>query len=231
MNEQLTPIKSAILQDMVERLDLVDPAGSINVGKSNVEQNFYAEAPARYSWDKDKHSNVFVGMWTLMEQHTLLGSNVLIGRFCSIGSLNHIRAGRHPMEHPTTAALPERAEDRERDEREKRSSEFLDVSTRKYTVIGNEVWIGVNACLIGDKDLRIGHSACIGAGAVVTKDVPPYAIVVGNPARVIRYRFDPPVIEDLLRLRWWTLPFELTLDLPLSDIAACVERLKETRGA
>ncbi len=230
MNEQLTPIKSAILQDMVERLDLFDPAGSINIGESNVEQNFYAEVPARYSCDKDKHNNVFVGMWTLMEHHTLLGSNVLIGRFCSIGSFNHIGAGRHPMEHLTTAALPVRAEDRERDEREKISSEFLDVSTRKYTVIGNDVWIGVNACLIGDKDLRIGHGACIGAGAVVTKDVPPYAIVVGNPARVIRYRFDPPVIEDLLRLRWWTLPLEVIIDLPLSDIAACVERLKEIRG-
>ena len=122
-----------------------------------------------------------------------------------------------------------REEDRKKNELESRNLEFLDVSTRKYTLIGNDVWIGVNTCLIGGKEFRIGDGACIGAVAVVTKDVPPYAIVVGNPARVIRYRFAPPVIEDLLRLQRWTLPLEVIMDLLLSDITACVERLKEIR--
>ena len=87
------------------------------------------------------------------------------------------------MEYLTTGDFPVRGADKEKDEerdkRERHNQEFLDVSTREYTVIGNDVWIGTNPCVIGGKELRIGHGACFGAGTVVTKDVPPYALVVG----------------------------------------------------
>lgn len=69
------------------------------------------------------------------------------------------------------------------------------------TVIGNDVWIGNNACIMSG--VRIGHGAAIGAESVVTKDVPPYAIVGGNPAKIIRMRFQPGQIESLLKIRWW----------------------------
>lgn len=68
-------------------------------------------------------------------------------------------------------------------------------------IIGNDVWIGAYATIMGG--VKIGNGAVIGAGAVVAKDVPPYAVVVGNPARVIRYRFDEATIEWLQKLRWW----------------------------
>jgi acetyltransferase-like isoleucine patch superfamily enzyme len=68
--------------------------------------------------------------------------------------------------------------------------------------IGNDVWIGANA-LILPHTKRIGDGAVIAAGAVVNKDVPPYAVVVGNPARVVRFRFSKEVIEQLLASRWW----------------------------
>ena len=68
-------------------------------------------------------------------------------------------------------------------------------------IIGNDVWIGAYATIMGG--VKIGNGAVIGAGAVVAKDVPPYAIVVGNPARVIRYRFDEDTIKWLQKLRWW----------------------------
>ena len=67
--------------------------------------------------------------------------------------------------------------------------------------IGSDVWIGRNAVLLGG--ITVGHGAIVGAFAVVAKDVPPYAIVVGNPARVIRYRFGPKQIAHLLALKWW----------------------------
>jgi hypothetical protein len=66
----------------------------------------------------------------------------------------------------------------------------------------------------------------IGAGAVVTKDVPPYAVVVGNPAKVLRYRFKPELIEALLDTQWWDLPADVIRGLPLLDPQACVERLR-----
>lgn len=70
-----------------------------------------------------------------------------------------------------------------------------------HTEIGNDVWIGASVYL---KDgITVGDGAIIGAHAVVTKDVPPYAIVVGTPARVVRYRFDDAMIARLLALRWW----------------------------
>ena len=69
--------------------------------------------------------------------------------------------------------------------------------------VGNDVWIGVGAVIARKPGLVIGDGAVIGSGAVVTKSVPPYAIVAGVPARVIRYRFEAPIIEKLLKLRWW----------------------------
>lgn len=68
--------------------------------------------------------------------------------------------------------------------------------------IGSDVWLGHNS-IISSGVSTIGHGAVVGAGAVVFKDVPPYAVVVGNPGRVVRHRFDPETIAALLRERWW----------------------------
>ncbi len=86
--------------------------------------------------------------------------------------------------------------------------------TKGDVVIGNDVWIGYQAMILSG--VTIGDGAVIGARAVVTKDVPPYAIVVGSPARVIRYRFSPSIIERLLKIQWWNWPLErIHLILPL----------------
>ncbi|QGZ36920.1 type B chloramphenicol O-acetyltransferase [Stappia indica] len=74
------------------------------------------------------------------------------------------------------------------------------------TVVGNDVWIGAEAMIM--PGIRIGHGAMIGSRAVVTKDVPPYAIVAGNPAREIRKRFSDEEIAMLLEMAWWDWPIE-----------------------
>ena len=95
---------------------------------------------------------------------------------------------------------------------------------REYTelTIGNDVWLGHNA-VISSNVREIGDGAVVGAGAVVFKDVPPYAVVVGNPGRVVRYRFSPETIEELLAERWWErdidelAPHISLFDRPLDD--------------
>ena len=71
-------------------------------------------------------------------------------------------------------------------------------------VIGSDVWVGYRATILGP--VTIGHGAIVGAGAVVTSDVPPYAIVAGNPARILRMRFPPEIVERMLRIAWWDWP-------------------------
>lgn len=68
-------------------------------------------------------------------------------------------------------------------------------------IVENDVWIGKNSTVLAG--IRIKSGAIVGAGSVVTKDVPPYAIVVGNPAVIVGYRFSPKIIKSLLKIRWW----------------------------
>jgi len=76
----------------------------------------------------------------------------------------------------------------------------------KRTIIGSDVWIGHGAKIISG--VSVGHGAVIATGAVVTKDIPPYAIVGGVPAKLIRYRFHDSIIKKLLNLKWWEWPDE-----------------------
>ena len=91
-------------------------------------------------------------------------------------------------------------------------------------VMGNDVWIGMRSIIMDG--VKIGDGAVIGAGAVVTKDVPPYAIVVGVPAKLIRYRFDTKTIDRLLATKWWNEDDSVLATLDFRNVAACLERLE-----
>lgn len=87
--------------------------------------------------------------------------------------------------------------------------ENFDMNSLPYkgdTVIGNDVWIGYDATIM--PGVHVGDGAIIGAKAVVTKNVPPYAVVGGNPAKILKMRFDDATIAELLNIAWWNWPHE-----------------------
>ena len=79
-----------------------------------------------------------------------------------------------------------------------------DISSKGKVSIGNDVWIGARAIILSG--VTVGDGAIIGAGSIVTHDILPYSIVAGNPAKVIGYRFEPDVVDALLKLKWWNYP-------------------------
>lgn len=123
------------------------------------------------------------------------GTQLIIGAFCSIAAgVKIFLGGEHRVDWTTTFPFPELW---------RNSAGFIPGHplTKGDVMIGNDVWIGTEALIMSG--VRIGDGAVIGARSVITKDVPPYAIVAGNPARLIRYRFDQATIDKLVRLAWW----------------------------
>lgn len=98
----------------------------------------------------------------------------------------------------------------------------------EHVTIGNDVWMGHNVNVM--PGVSVADGAVIGAGSVVTKHVPPYAIVAGAPAKVIRLRFAEKTIERLLKVRWWDLELSDLSGLPFRDVERCVSMLEDIRA-
>ncbi len=117
---------------------------------------------------------------------------VVIGKFCSIARKVDIQEWNHCSKRLTTSFFPPKTF----------GYNFLDyMETKGDIVIGNDVWVGAQSLILSG--VTIGDGAIIGANTVVSKDVPPYAIAVGSPSKVVSYRFDEDVITKLLEIKWW----------------------------
>lgn len=122
-----------------------------------------------------------------------------IGRYCSISSYVRVIKGMHPSSCWVSTSPVFFSTARQCGKSYVETTLFNEIS--KETKIDNDVWIGYGALLIGG--VHIGNGAIVAAGAVVTKDVPPYAIVAGVPAKIIKYRFEKDQIEMLEKIAWW----------------------------
>jgi phosphonate metabolism protein (transferase hexapeptide repeat family) len=142
--------------------------------------------------------DVVLGDFSYLERHSE-GIYADIGKFCSIASNVRINALEHPMERATTHKFTYRPNEYfffhgiDQPFRARRQA--------KRVTIGHDVWIGQGAIIM--PAVTIGNGAVIGANAVVTKDVPPYAVVAGVPAKFLRWRFSEAVIKRLQDLKWW----------------------------
>ena len=162
-------------------------------------------------------------------RHTYTGQNTVImdtkiGNFCSIAWNITIGAAEHDFNRITTHAFLYNQYDHIRPEEKDEAYDRFE----KEIVIGNDVWIGANAIIL--RGVNVSDGAVIGAGAVVTKDVPPYAIVAGNPAKVIKYRFSDEMIKELLELKWWNFTDDKIQELyPYFEKDLTIESLKELK--
>ena len=146
--------------------------------------------------------NIRVGDFTMY--HDFIHDPLVIGKFCSIacGVQFLFNSANHTKKSLSTYPFPLFFEEWGLDIRDVASA----WDNKGDIVIGNDVWIGYEAILLAG--VTIGDGAVIGTRALVTKDVPPYTIVGGVPAKPIRKRFTPETIHRLERLRWWDWPIE-----------------------
>lgn len=163
------------------------------------------EASRLSEWVRIDRNNYVYG--SEIGRHSYTGSNTkiiraTIGSFTSISWNVSIGGANHDYTRVTTHAFLYNDTDHLRPD----GMQPVYDRFEKPCVIGNDVWIGTGAILL--RNLTIGDGAVIAAGAVVTGDVPPYAIVAGVPAKIVKYRFPEERIAELQEIRWWDWPDE-----------------------
>ncbi len=154
-------------------------------------------------------------------------TNLSVGRYCSIDSGLRVLDGNHPLAAVTTSAYhygPFYTPGNIPDDYVYRAKKEPFAHTFGPIKLGHDVWIGAH-CMI-KAGVTIGSGAVIAGGSNVVKDVPPYAIVGGNPAEVIRYRFPEDLRARLLAIQWWNVSPRILRDLNMYDPVAFVTRLE-----
>jgi virginiamycin A acetyltransferase len=164
-----------------------------------------------------------IGRYAFVNADSIIYANVTIGRYCAFGRYVELGLAHHPLNFLSTHHLTISTSPFLRDP-DFASATKIAWQVHPDTTIGNDVWIGAKACIVSG--VTIGDGAVIAAGSVVTKDVQPYMIVGGNPAREIRTRFDQSIIDKLLEYKWWDMPLAQINKLPFDDIESCLLLLK-----
>lgn len=153
------------------------------LGLKHVDKTFLANKGASISKD------FCAGAYSYVGGHSTICPKVTIGNFTMLAHDVMILGGDHNYK---VAGIP---------------TVFAGRDVTRPTNIGDDVWVGAGSIIMAG--VTIGDGAIIAVGSVVTKDVPPYAIVGGVPAKILRYRFDEGVRKALLKLKWWNLPEEV----------------------
>lgn len=159
------------------------------------------------------YPGVSIGEYSVINGNSCIFSGH-VGRYCSIGYNVQISPPEHPVEFASTSQFFYKG---------KNSWKEID----NPTIIGNDVWIGSNAIVLSG--VIIGTGAVIAAGAVVTKNVAPYTIVGGVPAKQLKTRFPSDIIEALLESKWWELEKNEVAKLNVENIYDFIKGVKEKK--
>jgi acetyltransferase-like isoleucine patch superfamily enzyme len=224
---------SSIFVDRLENTadGFVDFHSRIRLGSGARIFRSTIEGPLYLSKNTQLGPDVVAGKFTGLNESCFLARGT-IGAYCAIGA----RSSFNPFNHPTDwlsnhefqyhAKAYDWVEEYRDFVRLERSPDMF----QKVT-IGNDVWAGHHVNVMGG--VTVGDGAVIAAGAVVTRDVPPYAVVAGVPAVIKRFRFNDAIIARLLRAQWWELDLCDLSGLPFRDIERCLDMIEaiKTRKA
>lgn len=200
----------------------------------NMPSKFSIEGPSSLKWAQFQHS-VQIGAFSYTVSGLIFACT--IGRYCSFGEEVQIGRQNHPMTWVSTSPVfylreggtfPTKPEFENHESFTGAAFEASAPSTQvRFTEIGHDVWIGHGAGIMAG--VKIGTGAVIAAHSVVAKDVPPYAVVAGNPAVIKKFRVPPQLVSPLLNSRWWEYaPWQMT-HLDPANIAKFVHGINEMR--
>lgn len=198
--------------------EFTDNFGVFSVGAGEAQSSFAGGASiGKWSYVNRCHVGRYFGLGCFSYvSDAVIGSYCTFGSRCSVGAFSHPTGwlSVHEFQYRDTTEIYGHS-----------IATFIDGRVRrKITQIGSDVWIGDNAVVL--TGVTVGNGVVIGAGSVVTKDVPDFAIVVGNPARIVRYRFSPEIIERIGVLKWWNFPMSFFEGIDFSDISTALTELE-----
>lgn len=213
----------------------LDVRKDTNLGAWNQTQKMEIEVPFRFQGGNIQSFQL--GAFTYINDNAYVRAVKSIGRFCAIGP--NLVAGM--PEHSSKSISPhiifpnydsawtygftDYVTDNDDAIKKIRTNQNEELKTKGLITIGNDVWIGGNVTIM--RGVTIGDGAILAAGSVVVKDVPPYAIVGGVPAKVIKYRFDEEIISRLLKVKWWEYGPDIMKDCDITDIEKTIEIVEQ----
>ena len=147
--------------------------------------------------------------YNVLYNYAFSKTKLVIGKFCAIAAeTRFLMTGDHKLDAISTYPFPIF------DQGWEHAYDAFGLPSKGDIIVGNDVWFGYDSLI--KNSVNIGHGAIVAAKAVVVKDVPAYAVVAGNPAKVIKMRFDDPTIERLMQIAWWDWDIrKITKYLPL----------------
>jgi acetyltransferase-like isoleucine patch superfamily enzyme len=226
---QLNP-HSRLTQEEIDELAMQGFQCNWNPGMDKPRKLAF-ESPCSAQW-AGLHGDIAIGAYTYMVSGFF--TNFKVGRFCSIGENVQAGRGNHPIHWASTypfyvpghfsSVLASPLHNQNLTASKKLSSMIQPIP---ITEIENDVWVGHDAFI--SPGVKIGTGAVIAARAVVTKDVPPYAIVAGVPAKVVRLRFKEELINTFLESRWWNLSLNEIMELDIANPEIFAQVLAEKK--